>query len=320
MKKDKRRSRIIVATAVFLAACVGLYAFIYVIPGISGALTRTVIVSYGNLRVTDEAEAYLIRNEVVLSAGQTGTVSYYVNEGAKTRKGTKVLDIYPPNGSVTGYYSGYTGVVSYYIDGYEAYFSPERLTELDPAEFDDISIIPENTHRETVHAGEPLYKIVLDDVWYAVITVSEDRLFKYTTGAAVTLEFGDDSVPAYTTELLPKEEGWLVVIRTDKYYEPFATIRKTPLRVVTEDYQGLIIPNTAIAEEEGVQGVYVRDLTGEFHFTRIRVITTDGKDSLVYSGSFNETDSDGQQTKVNTVEIYDEILRHIEPEQGSESH
>ena len=122
MKKDKRRSRIIVATAVFLAACVGLYAFIYVIPGISGALTRTVIVSYGNLRVTDETEAYLIRNEVVLSAGQTGTVSYYVNEGAKTRKGTKVLDIYPPNGSVTGYYSGYTGVVSYYIDGYEAYF------------------------------------------------------------------------------------------------------------------------------------------------------------------------------------------------------
>ena len=315
MNKDKNKSRLIVGVVVFLAACVGLYAFIYVIPGISGALAKTAIVSYGNLRVTDETEAYLVRDELVLTAGQTGNVSYYVDEGVKTRKGTKVLDIYPSNGSVTGYHCGYTGVISYYVDGYEGYFSPERVSELEPAELEVLSIVPENTRREQVIAGEPLYKIVLDDVWYAAIPVSEDRLFKYTTGAAVTLEFGETSVSAVTTDLVRKQEGWLAVIRTDKYFEPFASIRKTPLTVVTEDYQGLIIPNTAIAVEEGKEGVYVRDLTGEFHFTRIKVLTTDGKDSLVYAGSFQETDSSGEQTKVNTVEIYDEILRHIVSEE-----
>lgn len=319
MKKSKNKNRLIAGTAVFLAACIGLYVFIYVIPGISGALARTTIVSYGNLRVTDEAEAYLVRDELVLTAGQTGTVSYYVDEGVKTRKGTKILDIYPSNDSVTGYYCGYTGVISYYVDGYEGYFSPERVSELEPAELEVLSIEPENTRREHVAAGEPLYKIVLDDVWYVAVPVSEDRLFKYTTGAAVTLEFGEESVSAVTTDLVRKQEGWLAVIRTDKYFEPFASIRKTMLTVVTEDYQGLIIPNTAIAVEEGKEGVYVRDLTGAFHFTRIKVITTDGKDSLVYSGSFNEADSSGEQMKVNTVEIYDEILRQIEPDQGSES-
>jgi putative membrane fusion protein len=315
MKKNQKGSRYIAGAVVFLAACIGLYVFIYVVPSISGALARTAIVSYGNLRVTDEAEAYLIRNEIVLTAGQTGGVSYYVDEGVKTRKGTKVLDIYPSSGNPAGYYCGYTGIVSYYIDGYEAYFSPERVTELEPAELESLAIEPENTRREQAAAGEPLYKIVLDDVWYAAIPVSEDRLFKYTTGSAVTLEFGDDSVSAVTTDLVRKQEGWLAVIRTDKYYEPFASLRKTPLTVVTEDYQGLIVPNTAITVEEGLEGVYVKDLTGDFHFTRIKVITTDGKDSLVYSGSFQETGSNGDPVKVGTVEIYDEILRHIEPQE-----
>ena len=315
MKKNKKGNRYIAGVVVFLAACIGLYVFIYVIPDISGALARTAIVSYGNLRVTDETEAYLVRNEIVLTAGQTGSASYYVDEGVKTRKGTKILDIYPSSGNPTGYYCGYTGVVSYYIDGYEAYFSPERVGELEPAELATLAIEPENTKRDQIIAGEPLYKIVLDDVWYAAIPVTEDRLFKYTTGPAVTLEFGEESVSAVTTDLVRKQEGWLAVIRTDKYYEPFASLRKTPVTVVTEDYQGLIVPNTAITMEEGLEGVYVKDLTGEFDFTRIKVITTDGKDSLVYSGSFQETDSNGDTVKVSTVEIYDEILRHIEPQE-----
>ncbi len=313
MKKDKKRNRLIAAATVFLAACIGLYAFIYVIPEISGALAKTTVVTYGNLRVTDEATAYLIRNEVVLMAGQSGSASYYVEEGIKTRKGTKVVDIYPANGSVTGYSCGYTGVVSYYIDGYEAFFSPERVAELEPAELEGLDIQPENTRREQVTAGEPLYKIILDDVWYAAIPVTEDRRFKYTTGSAVTLEFEDDSVPAVTLDLIPKEGGWLAVIRTDKYYERFASIRKTPLTVVTQDYQGLIVPNSAIAVENGSEGVYVKNLDGAFNFTRIKVITTDGEDSLVQSGSFTESDGSGQQTKVATVEIYDEILRQIDP-------
>ncbi len=312
-----KRNRFIAAVTVFLAACAGLYAFIYVIPSVSGALAKTTIVSYGNLRVTDEATAYLIRNEVVLTAGQTGGVSYYVEEGIKTRKGTKVLDIYPSSGSVTGYACGYTGVVSYYIDGYEAYFSPERVGELEPAELEGLALQPENTRREQVTAGEPLYKIVLDDVWYAAIPVTQDRIFKYTTGSAVTLEFADGSVPAVTTDLIPKAEGWLVVVRTDRYYRPFAGIRKATLTVVTEDYQGLIIPNSAIAVENGVEGVYVKDLDGAFNFTRIKVITTDGQDSLILSGSFNENDSAGQQKKIDTVEIYDEILRHIDQEKDA---
>lgn len=172
--------------------------------------------------------------------------------------------------------------------------------------------MPENTRREQAIAAEPLYKMVFDDVWYAVIPLTEERKTKYKVGAAVTIEFEEGSVPAQAVDIVDRENARYVILKTDRYYANFASIRKASITVVTEDYEGLIIPNTAISWEEGIPGVYVRDLSGSFHFTKIKVITTDGKDSLIQAGSFVEADDAGNQVKVSTVEIYDEILRHSE--------
>ena len=307
---ERRSNKTIVLITVFLLMCVGLYIFIYVVPGISGALTRTAVISYGNLRVTDETVGFLVRNETLLSANQSGSISYYVEEGLKTRKGTKVLDIYPSSGTPIGYACPSTGIISYYIDGYESYFTPDSIDSLEYAKLQEMEITPENTSRNKTERSEPLYKLILDDVWYIVVLVRESNIDKYRVDSAVTIEFEDGDVVGYTTNLIQKPEGWLAIVKTDKYYKSFAQTRKAAIVVVTEDYQGLIVPNTAIAEENGQLGVYVKDLSGDFHFTRIKTITSDGSYSLVYSANFYETDSDGTQIKVNTVEIYDEILRN----------
>lgn len=308
--KDKKNNKAIVAVTVFLLLCIGLYTVIYVIPGITGVLTRTAVISYGNLKVTDRTTGFLIRNEVVLSANQSGSISYYVEEGLKTRKNTKVLDIYPSSGTPTGYACPSTGVVSYYIDGYESYFTPENINNLEVAKLQEMDIIPENTSRIKAERAEPLYKLILDDVWYIVVLVQENNIDKYTLDSKVTIEFEEGFVDGYTTALIQQEEGWLAVVKTDRYYKNFASVRQAPVTVVTEDYQGLIVPNTAIAEEDGKQGVFVKDLTGDYHFTRVKVITTDGNYSLVHSTYFYEPDNEGSQIKISTVEIYDEILRN----------
>ncbi len=304
----------IAALTVFLVVCVGLYAFIYVIPGISGALTRTAVISYGNLQVTDTTTCFVVRDEVVVQAKQSGSISYYIDESSKTRKGTKILDIYPAGGTASGYICSTTGIVSYYVDGYESYFTPENMQALEPAELLELEVAPEDTKRTQVSTGEPVYKLILQDVWYAVLLVPEENINKYTLDSKVTVKFPDGEVQGSTAQLIQKTEGWLAVIKIDRYYESFARVRKTEATVVTKDYQGLIVPNTAIAEEQGLTGVYVKELGGDFTFTRIQVITTDGKDSLVESSCFYETDSQGVQTKVNTVEIYDEILRNVDSE------
>ncbi|NCB41067.1 MAG: hypothetical protein EOM59_00350 [Clostridia bacterium] len=315
IKKDKKSNKSIVAVTVFVLLCVGLYIFIYIIPGISGVLTRTAIISYGNLKVTDETEGFIVRNEVVLYANQSGGISYYVEEGLKTRKDTKVLDVYPSSGTAVGYACPDTGVTSYFIDGYESYFTFDNIKNIEIAKLKEFEIKPENTKRERTERGEPLYKLILDDVWYIVVLVSESNVYKYTVDSKVTIVFEDGKIDGYTTDLIQKADGWLAIVKTDKYYKNFSALRQSSIQVITEDYQGLIVPNTAIAEENGQPGVYVKDLTGDYHFTRIKVVTTDGSYSLVYSAYFNEKDSEGEQVKVDTVEIYDEILRNADSEE-----
>lgn len=309
-KQRRKNNKIIAAVMGFVLLCTGLYVFIYVIPGISGALTRTAVISYGNLKVTDVTKGFIIRNEIVFSANQTGSVSYYVEEGLKTRKDTKVLDIYPSNGAGVGYACPSTGVVSYFIDGYEAYFTPETLNNMQFSKLQELDVVPENTQRAKTERSEPIYKLILEDVWYIVVLVSDNNIHKYTVDSKVNIEFKDGEVDGYTTALVKKPEGWLAIIKTDKYYENFASIRQATVTVTTEDYQGLIVPNTAIAEKDGQPGVYVKDIVDDYHFTRIKIITTDGKYSLVHSATFYETNNEDAQIRVKTVEIYDEVLRN----------
>lgn len=314
-KQQKNNKKTIAAITVFILLSLALYSFIYVVPRITGALTRTAIISYGNLKVTDDAKAFIVRDELVLSANQSGSISYYVEEGLKTRKGTKVLDIYPSNGIATGYACPSTGVVSYYIDGYESYFTPATVNNMQFSKLQELDVVSENTKRAKTERNEPLYKLILDDAWYIVVLVSEANIHKYIVDSKVSIAFDDATIDGYTTTLVQKQEGWLAILKTDRYYKNFASLRQANVTVTTQDYQGLIVPNTAIAHEDGQAGVYVKDLTDDYHFTRIKVVTTDGNYSLVSSSYFYETDSEGGQTKINTVEIYDEVLRNAGSEE-----
>lgn len=315
VKRYKHNNKMIAAVTVFVLACVGLYSYIYVIPGITGALTRTAVISYGNLKVTDQARAFIVRDEIVFSANQSGSISYYVEEGLKTRKGTKVLDIYPSSGSATGYTCPSTGIVSYYIDGYESQFTPETINNMEFSELQELNVTPEDTKRAKAERSEPLYKLIVSDDWYIVVLVSEANVHKYAVDSKVSIALDGTTIDGYTMELLQKAEGWLAILKTDRYYKDFASLRQADVTVTTQDYQGLIVPNTAIAQKDGQSGVFVKDLTGDYHFTRIKVVTTDGKYSLVSSSYFHETDDEGLQTKVSTVEIYDEVLRNAGSEE-----
>ena len=60
-QKNKENNKAIAVLTVFLLLCAGLYVFIYVIPGITGVLTRTAVISYGNLKGTDQSTGFLVR-------------------------------------------------------------------------------------------------------------------------------------------------------------------------------------------------------------------------------------------------------------------
>ena len=78
------------------------------------------------------------------------------------------------------------------------------------------------------------------------------------------------------------------------------------MTVVASDSSGLLVTNKAIIKKHGKKGVYVKNKNGKYIFRQIKVIATDGKESVLKDAAF--TTEDGQQ--ITTVNVYDEVLRH----------
>lgn len=203
------------------------------------------------------------------------------------------------------YVSQSNGVISYYIDGYESEFSPESMALLSREKVRGLNIDVQNVTRETTLAKEPLYKIVDNQKWYAVFWVAPENIVKYEKGKKATINLPLGQVEGKISDIIDDEGQWLVIMEFNRYYEEFAQIRKVDAEVVTSDYSGLIIRNESITSKGGQPGVYVRDKSGEYVFKPVKIITSDGEWSLVEVSYFYTDDG----TKVDTVNIYDEIIK-----------
>lgn len=301
MKERKKRNIYAVLTALFVIAVAGLYSYLYLIPDITGALTPTVTVEYGNLQTSETARCTVVREETVVYASESGTVSYYSNETEKTRKGTKVLDVYPVGSTGTAYTAPTTGFVSYYVDGWEESFKPDSMATLKPEELMETDIVPEDIRKNDAEQGDALFKIVTNDTWYMVLTVPKEAKDAYGLNSNVTVMFGDAGVRARVSETYDRGDYAMVILKTSRYYEHFAQIRQTDVKVITSDYSGLLLPDSAIAEEEGEYGAYVLGIDGNYSFVPVEILTRSGDKVLV--------SADGK------LKIYDTVRRDITKDQ-----
>lgn len=325
--KSGRKNAKKIIYIIYFALLLSLGVLIYVLPKVSDAFTRTYTIEYGSLQVSSEVNCYVVRNENVYVANRSGVIQYYVEEGTKLRKGAKVLDIvsgetdhtetkYPDllermNGageSLNTYSAQQNGIVSYYIDGYEKVFAPDKLESLNREAVLKMELGVENLTRNTTLSGEPLYKIADNNLWHAVFWVDEKEMIKFEVGKNVTIELPLGSVSARVASISDEDSSWKIILESNQYYKNLSQVRKTGATVITEDYSGLVLPNESITSVEGQMGVYVKDIGGDFVFLPVKVIASDGEYSLVQEGEF-DAEVDGESKRLKTVNVYDEILR-----------
>ena len=304
--KNKQKNSKKLPVIVFLASLLLLFVVIYVLPTVTGALTQTSFVEYGSIKTTDEVTCYFVRNEKVYNAKSGGEIQYLFEEGELLRKGSKVLELGSGSYSAPG-----NAIVSYYIDGLESDFTPEKMTSLQKEEVEKLEITVEDTKRKEAVAGEPVFKLVDNSVWYVVFWVEEEDIVKYKKDGTVYLELPEGEIKGTTEEILDSGDSWFVILKFNRYYKDLAKIRKLETSVITSKYEGLVIANESITAQDGKPGVFVKDINGEYVFTPVSVITSDGEYSLVESSSFDE-EVDGKMQKTATVDAYDEILNHPE--------
>ena len=322
MNRRGKRTAGVAAGIVFLAVCAALYAYIYVVPSVTGALTPTAIAQYGEMQTVNPARCIVFRTEKVITAEQSGNAGYYVDEGAKTRLGVKVADIYPADGSGTGYFMETTGIVSYWCDGLEATYTPETTENITLESFPSQEegaqqpAPPESVRTSTKQEGDPLYKIITGDTWYFALCIEDQYMDRYAMGQRIDVVLANGTVDATVTRMTQYENYWVVIAYTNRYYEGFDQLRYCDVTIVTEDNDGLIIPTTARAmqeQEDGsmLEGVYVKNIRGDYVFKRILVLAEDETtgETLVEPDSFYEKDEAGESVLVDSIGVYDEVLR-----------
>lgn len=319
-----KKTKVLIILYVLIMAA--LLVIVYAIPKVTGALTSTEILEYGNLQVTDDVTCFAVRNETIYTASQSGNLNYYVTQDTQVRVGVRALSITQVSvdqesespyaammerlGSAAVMSSDYAapmnGGVSYFADGYEAYFTPENMASISYKDVKDLKPEVKNLTRETTRRGEPVYKICDNSHWFLITWVDTGDIAKYESGNSVLIKFEDADIPATVYAVEDEGDKWQVTFETNRYYENFSTIRKVDVTVVTSDYSGILIPNKSITAVEGQVGVYVKTTTGDFEFTPIKIVTSDGEVSICKVSTY--IDDAGKTVK--TVEIYDEILKN----------
>ena len=294
--EEKKKSHLpVILAIVFVLILIGLYAYLYLLPQISGSRAENSVVSFASIQESAQLKCIIAREESVYRSGGAGSVSFYVEEGTKTRKGTKVADVYAD--SRKSFLAEKTGFISFYLDGMEEYFNPSGFADLDPdaiARMD--SIVPEFTQPKELAEDKPLFKLVSSDIWYVLMLVPKDLQYQYSIGQQLTVEFEKDvSVPARVSYIKDGQDYRLVCAEVSRWYDKMLQLRSVEANIISSTTEGLLIPSEAIATNGENYGVYVQGLDGEYSFRTIEVLIEGPENTLIASG--------GQ------VKLYDEVLK-----------
>ena len=388
-KKKKKFPRRL-SIPLYLLIIVLLIVIVYALPTVTGALKQTMVVEYGDLKISEKATCYIIKNETLYFANGEGRLKYVFDEGALVRGGSEVLYIEPSevdNDSDLGVFedharpftSGSTllnaksgsldkvladlrqqynenedisfrteidryisrlndikksegeedssegelselgvlpdtyliskpGIISYSMDGYESEMSPYTMKLLDREKAEKIDAEVSDLSRETTRYGEPLFKIIDNSEWYAVMWIDERDLGKYSENKSVSMKLPDGDATGRVYSISESDGEIMVIMRFNAYYDSLSSLRKIQTEVISSDCSGLMIRNSFITSKDGQPGVYVLGVAGDSEFVPIKVKGTDGEYSIVESGSYYLYDEEtGESQRYETVGVYDEI-------------
>lgn len=319
-------------------ALVALYLIIYIIPSLTGLFQTTETVENGQVEVSEEIQCYFARNEKVYTAPSDGKVVFIKKEGEKIRTGTKIAritkvkdeqaaiadtetvilkepepafkDLVKMSGKAAKITKNFkaesSGVLCFYIDGYEEKLALSKIRNITYSEASDIDADMENIKQTGVIKGTPVYKISSDSEWYMFFWTDTNNTTRYQKGEKVTVDLNGIEVSCDIEDVSDNSDRLKVILRCRDYYKNFAKIRKMDVKVMSSRSAGLVISNECIFTKKGRPGVYVKTKTGDFVFKPVYVEATDGKRSIVTGTYFYDDDGN----TVNTVNIYDEVKKH----------
>lgn len=218
-------------------------------------VVETVAAEQGEIRLATTVDAVVLREEALVKAPASGSLSQLVANGKRVRTGTAIAKV-----GGTELTPELPGNVAWEVDGLES-VTLEALKEATPAWF---SSLPQPQPRQiadgaSVQEGEPVGRLV----------VGSERALVAVVPAAVIPARWDPArlvvaIPAQNWKGSGESVTWkgegaerLLILKDRNLPEGLGAVRKVRLELTFASYKGTIVPRTAIDVREGKQGVWV---------------------------------------------------------------
>lgn len=124
----------------------------------------------------------------------------------------------------------------------------------------------------------------------------------------IEITFGKNNYSAHIKDI--KQNGDIITIVCDMNdgINYLMNKRFVPITMIDKKTKVFKIPNKSIITKDSTQGVYIKKETGIIKFVAVKVLKTDDKFAYVSTGIDGQIDVNNR--KVNTLELYDYIVKN----------
>lgn len=272
---------------------------------------QTVVAKQGSLAVSFPGEGIILRKEVLVRTSLPGTVVFHVSEGTKVAAKTDVATINAApdlTGKATSLtiQSPISGIVCLSWDGSEEILKPE-----DWQNFNIEDLFSEKYRREiktidkTVENGYPVYKIIDYLVNPKVVIKIKNKDTCFTEEQKVVLEWDQGKqVSGKVKKTWVKAGCCYLVVEIQEKAAALPQERFLELHLLPVQYEGIVIPSSAIVKKEATEGIFTASLNC-YCFQAVNVI---GKveDNVIIEGI-----SRGEEVLIGPKSLFKLLLSEL---------
>jgi len=236
--------------------------------------------------VTRKANGSLINLEFQLTQAMEARQEYLRQN---RREDTKLNSLYEDESkresSISSWRSVETasskGVVSFYLDGYEQYLSPDNIVNINIEGIRNILNGRSADNSADSRLTTNIYRLVNTDKWYLLL-LSNDASFSPVTGQGFWLQmegFDDVIYQTRVESILKSGNDTLAVLSCTNPIGPLLNQRSGSV-IISAELSGLYVPAGAIMTENNLTGVTVYDGAAG-SFVPVQVVSSEGGSVLV---------------------------------------
>ena len=149
-----------------------------------------------------------------------------------------------------------SGLVTYYIDGYENY----NISNVNKSDFDKSNYKKDTLKTgDIISAGTPVVKIVPSEKWNIILPITDDQAAAINSvyseeGARLVFKINNSSYDiSMPFEIIYGNDGKYLNITLDKFMLNYMSERFVTVEIILEDDTGLKVPVSALTQKEVYQ-------------------------------------------------------------------